>query len=141
MTAWPDVEGAMKDYLKTQVTGANQHVFLGVPNGVWEAPNMFPLLTVQRVGGGQDAGEAPIDLALIQIDVWGKLPTEGAGKSQCWAVVGEVRDVLDAIRGATLIRSDVWAHGAIVNNISYAPDAADGRPRYVITTQVVATAA
>lgn len=133
-TQWPDVEGALVDYLKTHVTS---NAFLGIPNGVWKAPDKFPLITVQRVGGGQDPSEVPLDLALMQIDVWGR----GRDKAGCWNVVATVRDVLATIRGHTLLRSDVVAYGAEVNNVVYAPDAADGRPRYVITTQVVARAA
>jgi len=127
----------MKEYLATNVASA-KGVYLGVPEGALDPANskMFPMLVVQRVGGGQDPSEALIDLALVQITVIGK----GRDSKGCYDVTADTRDALAAIRGNTALRSDVVAWGAEVNNVSYSPDV-DGRPRYVILTQVTAAAA
>lgn len=131
---WPDVEGAMKDYLTAEVPSAKK-VFFEVPAGALGTPTMFPMLLVQRVGGGQDPSEAPIDLALLQITVIG-VPH---GKESCWITTSETRDALAAIRGNMLLRSDVMAYGAEVESVLYSPDT-DGRPRYVVTASVTASA-
>lgn len=133
--SWPDVEGAMKDYLATNVASA-KGVYLGVPEGALNNPSMFPMIVVQRVGGGQDPSEALIDRPLIQLMVIGK----GRDNAGCWNCASETRDVLAAIRGNTTLRTDVVAYGAEVESVLYTPDV-DGRPRYAITTQVVAIAA
>lgn len=135
--SWPDVEGAMKDYLATNVASA-KGVYLGVPEGALDDSadtKMFPMITVQRVGGGQDPSEADVDLALIQLMVIGRK----RGAQGCWDCTAETRSVLAAIRGNTTLRADVVAYGAEVSSVLYTPDV-DGRPRYAITTEVVAAA-
>jgi hypothetical protein len=37
------------------------------------------MIVVQRIGGGNDASDAPVDDALVQIDCWGKLEASGNG--------------------------------------------------------------
>jgi len=133
--SWPDVEGAMKSYLATHVASA-KGVYLGIPEGALDNDALFPMIVVQRVGGGQDPSEAEIDLALIQLMIVGKK----RGSQSCWDCTAETRSVLAAIRGNTTLRSDVVAYGAEDNNVTYAPDV-DGRARYAITTQVAAVAA
>lgn len=135
---WPDVEGAMKEYLSTHVASA-RGVWIGVPEGALDDgadTKMFPMITVQRVGGGQDPSEAEVDLALIQLTVIGRM----RGAQGCWNCTAELRSVLAAIRGNTALRSDVVAYGAEVNSVVFAADA-DGRPRYAVTTLVTAASA
>ncbi len=134
MTEWPDVEGGMLTYLKSKLT-LPKGVYLGIPVGAGKSPNMFPLVTIQRVGGGDDPSEAPIDRALMQFNVWG---TSDRDKARCWNCVAELRGVLSEITGATSLDANVVAFGASVNNIVYAPDGVDGRPRYVVTALVTA---
>jgi hypothetical protein len=131
---WPDVEGAVKDYLVSEVASA-RGAYYAVPVGALGTPSMFPMLIVQRVGGGQDPSEAPVDLALMQITVIGR----ERDKEGCWNTTSETRDALAAIRGNTPIRSDVMAYGAEVESVVYSPDT-DGRPRYVVTAMVTASA-
>jgi hypothetical protein len=111
-------------------------VYLGVPEGALDNPSMFPMLVIQRVGGGQDPSEALLDRALMQVMVIGK----GRDSKGCWDCASDTRDALVAIRGNTALRSNVVAWGAEVNNVTYAPDV-DGRPRYAITALVTAAAA
>lgn len=133
----PDVEGAIRDHLRTtNIDDVGTRVYFGVP----DTPT-FPLITIQRVGGGDDPGEAPIDLALIQIDVWAR--TDAAGhtdKAQARAVADDVRTALQNIRGATSLTDTCIAYGAAVEADLWAPDPTD-RGRYSITALVTARAA
>jgi hypothetical protein len=134
VSTWPDVEGSIETYLKAHVPLVSNRVYFGIPVGADKAAKLWPLITVTRIGGGQDSSEAPIDLALIQIDVWGSLRK----KQETWAVVAQVRSVLEGVRGNTALDGTVTAFGAEVVSVAFLPDPASDRPRYVITTQVVA---
>jgi hypothetical protein len=73
-------------------------VFFGVPKGATEAT--FPLVTVSRVGGGDDFSEVPIDIALVQIDCWGGIDDSGNGKkAEAVSLLNAVRNACLAIRG------------------------------------------
>lgn len=130
----PDVEGAVRDALRADddVTAlVDERVFFGVPsNPTW------PLITVQRVGGGDDPGEAPIDLALVQIDCWGA----ERNKAQAWAVAAAVRAWAQSVRRATALTEEVTAYAVTVESVLWAPDPTD-RPRYSITALVMARSA
>lgn len=130
----PDIEGGVRDHLRSYspVTAlVGQRVHFGVPdNATW------PLITVQRVGGGDDPSEAPIDLPLVQIDCWGA----ERNKTQARAVANAVRKWARSVRGATALNADCIAYGVRVEADLWAPDPAD-RPRYSITALVTARAA
>jgi hypothetical protein len=134
--SFPDVEGAVRDHLRAQnVCGGR--VYFGVPDG----DPTYPLATVQRVGGGGDISEAPLDLALIQIDVWGRKDAAGhTDKAAARAEANAVRTALQEIRGATALTATVTAYGAAVESDLWAPDPSD-RGRYVITALVTARSA
>lgn len=133
-----DVEGAVRDYLRNQdIDDLGARVYFGVPTG----SATYPLATVQRVGGGDDVSEAPIDQALIQIDVWGRIDNAGhTDKAQARAVADGVREALRDIRGATELTDTCIAYGAAVEADLWAPDPTD-RGRYSITALVTARAA
>jgi hypothetical protein len=139
MSDWPDIEGAMRDYLRAD-TAVNALIgnrqFFAVP-----ATPTYPLLTVSRVGGGQDADtDAPIDVALVSIDIWGELDANGYGdKAGALAVVNAVRSALEAISGRTTLTNGVTGHGAEVVGVAWAPDPDNGRPHYAVTAEVTAT--
>jgi hypothetical protein len=129
-----DVEGGIRDHLRADAGVSaivGTRVLFGVPSNA-----EFPLVTVQRVGGGDDPSEAPIDLALVQIDCWGA----ERNKSQARALADAVREWARSIRRATDLNEEVTAYGAVVESDLWAPDATD-RPRYSITAQVMARAA
>lgn len=136
----PDVEGALRIFLRANAGVAaivGQRVFFGVPKNAVEAT--FPLVTVQRVGGGDDEGEAPIDLALVQIDAWGGLDASGNGKkSEAAALMSAIRNALFAIRARTALSSTVDAAGISVQSVVWLPDPDNDRPRYSVTAEVTA---
>lgn len=129
-----DIEGGVRDHLREDTAVAalvGTRVFFGVPeNATW------PLITVQRVGGGDDSGDAPLDQPLVQIACWGAM----RNKSQARAVADAVRAWARSIRRATDLNTEVTAYGAVVESDLWAPDDTD-RPRYVITASVMSRAA
>jgi len=133
---WPDLEGGMRTWLRADVALTalvGNRVFFGVPRGAVDAT--FPLVTIQRVGGGQDSSEVPIDLALIQVDAWGTVADKG-GKAVAWAVVNALRSRLETMRDRTALATGIDAFGAEVVGVVWAPDSADDRPRYTLTVEV-----
>ena len=130
MSAWPDVEGAVRSWLRAD-TGVQavvaQRVFFGVP----KPDPVFPLAVVQRVGGGAAPGDAPLDEALVQIDCWGSFHDNGNGnKASAWSLAAAVRTALE-VDNDTLIATGVRAVIA-VETIAWAPDPDNDRPRYIV---------
>jgi hypothetical protein len=131
MSAWPDVDGAVRTWLRAD-TGvqaiAAQRCYFGVP----KPEPVWPLTTVQRVGGGNAPGDAPVDEAQIQIDCWGEIYPSGNGnKSQAWQLARAVRAALEVVND-TLIATGVRA-AIDVESVSYAPDPTNDRPRYIVS--------
>lgn len=131
---FPDVEEGMRAYLRANagiqaVVGGR--VFFGVP----KSSPTFPLITLSRVGGGDDASEAPIDQAVVMFNCW------GGSKIEALRAANAIRRALRLIRGKTQVATGVFAHGAQVDGVVFSPDPADDRPRYVVTSRVTATAA
>lgn len=125
-----DIEGGVRTHLRatagiTALVG--QRVYFGVPDDP-----TYPLITVQRIGGGDDPGDAPLDLPLLQIDVWGA----GRNKAQARAVADAVRVWARSIRRATDLDGTTTAYGVTVESDIWAPDPSD-RPRYTITCSLL----
>lgn len=137
MSTWPDVEGAVRAWLRAD-TGVqavvDRRVFFGVP----QDPARYPLVTIQRVGGGNDpSADVPIDQAVLQVDVWGN-PRR---KDEAHRALAAVRTALERIRGNTRLDAGTVAFGADVESVAFFPDPADDRPRYTATVLVTAIAA
>lgn len=130
----PDVEGGVRDALRDDAGVSalvGTRVYFGVPtSAVW------PLITITRVGGGDDPADVPLDLGLLQIDCWGA----ERNKAQAWAVAAAVRSWARSIRRATDLNTEVTAYGVTVESVIWAPDETD-RPRYSITALVTARSA
>lgn len=135
MSTWPDVEGLLRTYLRADAGVAaivGQRVFFGVPRGATEAT--YPLVVVQRVGGGQDASEAPLDVALVQVDCWGSIANGNGLKAACTALVNSVRAALEAV-GTDQTSA---LKGAGVESVLWLPEVDNDRPRYAVTAVVSA---
>lgn len=130
-----DVEGGLRTWLRTvpDITAqVSTRVFFGIPrDSAGVATTSFPLITLQRVGGGPQSGEAPLDNALVQIDCWGAI----GNKAQAWAVAKAVMDTLESLTPRE-IATGVYAYGASVDSVIFLPDPADSRARYVVTASV-----
>jgi hypothetical protein len=143
MSEWPDVEGAVRDWLRADPgvsAFVGSRVFFGVPRNARD-PQSFPLVTVARVGGAADPNEAPVDLALLSIECWGSIDPSGNGdKAEATAVVNAVRSALEGINGRTALSGFVDAFGVAEAGVVFAPDPDNDRPRYVLTAEVTAMA-
>ena len=128
-----DIEGGVRTALRAD-SGVSalvgQRVHFGIPTNP-----TFPLVTVRRVGGGDDPGEAPLDLPLVQIDCWGA----ERNKTQARAVADAVRAWARSIRRATDLDTEVTAYGVNVEADLFVPDPSD-RPRYSLTVSIMSRA-
>lgn len=129
----PDVEGAVREYLRqnTRVTDlVGQRVLLGVDN-----PSGFPVVSIQRIGGGtQPDGEALLDYALLQLDVWGDVHGKAAAWDATAAVVVALRQDLSRYNAA----GKALLHSGHPLSWPFQPDQSE-RARYIITATVVAS--
>lgn len=140
--SYPDIEGGLRTFLRADtgviaatadVQGAAS-VWFGIPKGATE--DYFPLITIMRVGGGDDASDIPIDRALLQIDCWGSLHTNGNGnKASATTLVNAVRSALRAVRRRTELATGIYAFGFNVESSIWLPDPDNDRPRYVVTAE------
>jgi hypothetical protein len=138
MSSWPDVEGALRTHLRANTALVTA---LGGARVFWEIPSdpPWPLVTISRVGGGQDPGEAPVDRALVSFDCWGDLDDKGRARwRELTAVVNALRSALDAIEGRTTLASGVDVFGVSVAGVVRSADPNNGRPRYTVTAEVTA---
>lgn len=132
--ALPDVEGALRSWLRSQSeisAVVSTRVFFGVPDDT-----AFPLISLFRLGGTDQTGEAPLDDALIQFDCWGGIKN----KAQAFQVANAVRGVLRAMT-PQLLTPEVYGYGASPSAPFWSPDPEDDRARYVVTASVTARAA
>lgn len=133
----PDIEGALRSWLRSNIspsTLVGSRVYFAVPDNP-----TYPLVTVARIGGGDDEGETPLDQALLTIDVYGSLNGQGHGdKAGATAVVNAIRSALRQIRGRTTLTDSVDAFGAEVAGVVWSPDPDNGRPHYALTVGVTA---
>lgn len=131
--SWPNTRAALKSYLRADTgvtTLIGNRTFFGVP----ERGVKFPLVTLPgQVGGGQDISEAPLDLPLQQLDIF------GGTLDEVHAVESAVRDAFAAIRNPTTVGSTVLYGVNVVSAID-APDP-DDRPRRVLTLECAARTA
>ena len=134
---WPDIEGAMRTYLRNDAGVAaifNGRVFFSVPK---KAGTLFPMVLVTRIGGGESAGEAPLDLALLQFDVIGKKPDEvGGGKGPVTLGSLAVKKAISKIRGRLELVPGVTAFNSRIASTFYSPLPGDDRPRIIITAVI-----
>lgn len=129
---FPDVEGALRDWLRGRSAIealVDERVFFGVSGDNAQ-------IVVQRVGGGDDLSEAPLDIALIQLDLWGS--KSSPSKADLDELRRTVRAELYQLREATALNDDVTAYGANVASDLWRPDPANDRPRYILTVEVTA---
>ena len=117
----PDVEGDVRAMLRDDPDVAalvGARVFLST-RALTEAS--YPCVVVTLAGSSDDTSEAPIDLALVQLDCWGPMTSKSV-----------TTDVVNAVRSA------LHRHGIDVAGRVWAPDPDDRRPRYVVTAAVTA---
>ena len=136
-----DVEGALRTWLRadTDIQAAvSNRVFFGAPRKVTEtgANSTYPMILITRVGGGDDGGEAPIDRAMIQFDIYGRLANQGGSRLEVTAIAATLRKVLGKIRGRTRLDDHTVAYDTRTTVVVYSPLPGDDRPRVILTAIV-----
>lgn len=127
---WADIEGALRAYLRSdsdiQAVVGNR-VFFGAPR---DSRNAFPLISITRIGGGEQSSEMPLDMAFIQFDIYGQLADEASGgKMQVSRGAQALRKSLSKLRGRTEIAPGVLVSDPRVTTVVYSPLPGDDRPR------------
>lgn len=137
---WPDTEGALRTWLKSQVSITalvGTRVFNDVPDGATEKKT-FPCYTLKRIGGNHGDGDSSIDNALVQFDCWGTISEDGNGhpiKASALALKQPLLKLLHNLQGS-MLDGVVIGHGANVTSDIWIPDPTSKRPRYVVTALV-----
>lgn len=124
-----DVEGALRTWLRTQseITSlVGSRVFFGYPDST-----QTPLITISRVGGSPQTGEAPLEDALVQFDCWGGIKN----KAQAAQVMTALLGVLESMTPRDL-DSSTKGYGASVESVFWSPDPTNDQARYVVTATV-----
>lgn len=123
---FPDVEGVLKTWLKTQVAltaVVGERIVFGVTKGG------FPQITIQRIGGGPDGSDALVDNALVQFSCWAS--SKGSAAETMSALVA----TLAAMGKINIDGTSMF--GTTVDTVIWSPDQND-TPRYIVTALVTA---
>ena len=123
-----DVEGGVRDALRAlNLPDVGARVFVDVNGSATK-----PYITVGLVDAQDDqANDGPLDVALVQIDAWGRT------KREAQALFMALRTWLrDTAPGSTLTAGTRCIGARTVPGTTYLPDD-DGTPRYVITAEII----
>lgn len=129
-----DAEGAVREWARAQSdlnSAVNGRVFFGVPDGT----PPFPLITVRRIGGTPQEGEAPLDDARISFDVWAKT------KAQAAQIAAILISAAHNMTPNTPMGASAVGYGAVCLLNLWSPDPDTDTPRYVIDIQFTLRAA
>lgn len=131
---WPDIEGALRTYLRadTDIDSVfGDRIFFGAPRKTTTAS--FPMICITRIGGGQRSGDAPMDMPMVQLDVYGrKADEESGGRLAVTQGAALLRKVLSKIRGETRLDSTTVAWDPRVATVVFSPLPGDDRPRMMV---------
>jgi hypothetical protein len=121
-----DAEGAVRAWARANAAIAAAFtggIYFGPPEGTV----MFPLVRLQRVGGGPVPGDTPLDDAAISFLVW------GSSKAQAAAAVMVLASEVQSMTCGTAMGSGAVGLGARVTlGPVWSPDPDTDRPRYLL---------
>lgn len=123
-TAFVDLEGPLRGWLRTQVPELGGRVFLSLPERV-----IFPAVSMSLLDGGLDLSEAPVAHALVSFSVWSSNRQEAAG------VAWELVSVFHTARMQPLGAAQELLGARVVTGPLFSPDP-DGFARYVVDVAV-----
>src|SRR5688572_25728630 len=131
---WPDIEGALRTWLRADPdiqSFFGQRVFFGAPRHT--TTESFPMIVITRIGGGQRSGDAPMDMPMLQLDVYGRKADEASG-GRLAVTQGSalLRKVLSKMRGETRLDDDTVAWDPRVTTVVFSPLPGDDRPRMMV---------
>lgn len=130
------IEKPLRDWLRTQ---PDVLAFLGGPNVFVGIPNngpTFPLVNLQRVGGGPDGSDTNIENPLIQVDCWGR----PGNRVQANDLAALIVSVFQSQTRTTLPSGPVLLGARVTLGPLWRPDPANDAPRYQVDVQLTVTA-
>jgi hypothetical protein len=120
---WVDVESAVREWVRDNVTAVNRRAFFGTNDKAGK-----PQIVLFRVAG-------PDDACLIQFDV------RGSSKAETATAAAELATAADAL--ARYAHEGVVLHGAVVDSVRWLPDEdlpVGDSARYIVDITFTATA-
>lgn len=120
-TVFTDAEAAVRTWLRQELTDLDGRVFFAIPDG---SPT-FPLITVGRLGGGPQIGEAELEDVRLECQVWAK------NKKTAVDVVRALTSLVFTAADVAL-DPEVWCYGFTVDSVTWAPDPSVKLSRYVV---------
>lgn len=109
---WVDVEGAVRQWARDEVGGAQGRVFFG-----YNEEAALPQVVLWRIGG-------PDDACRMQCDVW------DATKAGAQSLAAQLATAADALSRFT--HNGVRLAGALVEDVRWMPDEESDQPRYIM---------
>lgn len=120
---YADAEGAVRAWGRT-LGLVGSRVFFEPP----ERGRVYPLITVQRVGGAPLNQDVPIDGPLIQFDVLGEKRTD---KAAVGAIAYQLASAVMSLRSGTAMGTAAVAlSGTVTSGPLWMPEPETGRARY-----------
>lgn len=121
-----DAEGAVRAWAR-----ANSAIAAAFTGGIYFGPPegtvTFPLVRVQRIGGGPVPGDTPLDDAAMSFLVWGSAKAQAA--TAAMVLVSEI----ESMPCGTAMGSGAVGLGARVTlGPVWSPDPDTDRPRYIV---------
>lgn len=130
-----DAEGAVRAWARANTAIAAAFtggIYFGPPEGTVT----FPLVRLQRIGGGPVPGDTPIDEAVISWLVW------GTNKAQAAAAAMTLVSQIESMLCGTAMGAGAVGLGARVTlGPVFSPDPDTDRPRYIVDSAFVVRAA
>lgn len=120
---YADSMGGVRAWLKAHpyLASINGRVFFRIP-----VDPVYPLFRIARVGGGPQAGEAPVEDVMVGIDLW------GGSYSEISALAAAVKSACHLLSPGTVMGTCVGLNADVIGDID-APDPDTGKPRKVLT--------
>lgn len=118
---WVDVESAVRQWARENVTSVGSRVFFGANNKA-----AMPQIVLFRIGG-------PDDQCLIQFDVW------AGNKADAAEAAAELCTAADEL--SRYVAGNVLLKGAVVDGSRWQPDEESDIPRYIVEITFSAWAA
>jgi hypothetical protein len=135
---FPEVEGPIKAWLKTQtsvaaLTEGGRHVYFAAPDLKTAKPSCW--LTVRRIGGAPQA-VVPLDQPLMSFEAWGRTKAAASKLAEATA------NALWALEGPITLSDDLVLLSSRVTLWLFQPDPTlSEHPRYVVDAVLVLRAA
>lgn len=123
----PDAENAHRVWLRGKIPTVAGRVVFAFPDGANPLAEERPaLITVRRIGGAPQRGQAPLDDVRLSYEVWALNKKDAADAMT--ALVALLRE-----SAGIQLDDGTYLYGVQVESIAWVPDDAAKLARYVVT--------